>query len=124
MELDEFENHIWFECNSRQIQCECGEKVGAAEWMGHEQTVHAPLPRCECGEALHLKRVHTCNYSTIECKNCRDKVTQKDLGNHLYMACPYAAECKLLWPSGDKEGYRNPPKRLFRRELHHVRRGF
>ncbi len=94
MELDEFENHIWFQCNSRQIQCECGEQVEAINWITHEKTFHYPLSQCQCGITLYRKREHTCKYTNIGCEKCEKLVAQKDLVDHLQTSCPFAAECK------------------------------
>ena len=93
MDLVEFEEHIWFHCNSRKIQCECGELILALNWTAHEKNLHPPR-QCQCGKDIYMKRKHTCKYANIVCEKCEKVVTQKDLPRHLQTSCSWAAECK------------------------------
>ena len=101
MELAEFEDHIWFRCNSRKIQCECEKQILAVNWAAHQKT-HPPL-QCRCGENIYMKRKHTCKYTNITCEKCNQIVIQKDLSQHLQTSCGLAAECKCCGLPGTIE---------------------
>ena len=103
MDLNEFEKHIWFECNSRKIQCECGQIILASDWTAHEKSVHYPPPKCACGEYLYVNRDHRCQYTKIKCEKCDKLVTQKELDYHLQTTCHLAKECKCCGLSGTVE---------------------
>ena len=102
MNLGEFEDHIWFRCNSRKIQCECGEQILALNWAAHEKTFHPPL-RCQCGVDIYIQRKHTCKYTNITCEKCGKIVIQKDLSHHVQTSCGSAAECKCCGLPGTVE---------------------
>ncbi len=103
MNLDEFENHIWFLCNSRKIQCKCGQIILASAWSAHEKSVHYPPLLCPCGEYLYINRNHSCQYTKIKCKKCNKLVTQNDLNRHLQTTCNLAKECKCCGLPGTIE---------------------
>ncbi len=94
MDLDEFEQHIWFQCSARKIGCECGQVVLASDWADHERTVHYPPPKCACGEYIYVNRDHVCPYTKIKCRKCDALVIRNDLEQHLQTTCLLAKECK------------------------------